>query len=148
MRDKKVLYQIKTLEKMVMRSFFKNTEEKMCSNKFKPTPTQIQIIEYILEHIDEEIYQNSLEDVLKLRRATVSGVLITMEKNGLIKRVVDKNDIRRKKIILNEKAKEIFENKKIKLQKIEEIIKKDIPEDELETFFDVIDKMKINIEQL
>ena len=38
------------------------------------------IIEYILDTDNKEVNQNELENVLKLRRATVSGVLQTMEK--------------------------------------------------------------------
>lgn len=72
------------------------------------TPTQMQIIEYILEHDGSCVYQKDLENVLKLRRATVSGVLQTMEKNDFIERVIDKNDTRVKKIILNKKTSKIF----------------------------------------
>ena len=66
-----------------------------------PTPTQMQIIEYILNHTSEDIYQRDLEDILNLRRATVSGVLHTMEKNNLIRRVTDNEDTRSKKILVS-----------------------------------------------
>ena len=99
-----------------------------------------------MAHENEEIYQKNLENVLKLTRATVSGVLQTMEKNSLIERVVDSNDTRGKKIILNKEAEEIFKKNKIKLDKVEEILKKDIDKDSLETFFKVIIKMKENAE--
>ena len=105
MQDYKVLYKIKTLEKLIVRNIM--NEEEICSMK-TPTPTQVQIMEYILEHQNEEVYQKDLEDILNLRRATVSGVLQTMEKHGLLDRQIAKNDARVKKIILSKKAEQLF----------------------------------------
>ena len=68
-----------------------------------------------------------------------------MEKNTLITRVTDSNDTRTKKIILSERAKEIFKKNKKKFEEIEKIISKDISEEELDTFFCVINKMKKNL---
>ena len=52
-----VLYQIKTLENLIFRNFILDKP----SLKTIPTPTQVQIMEYILTHQDEEIYQRDLE---------------------------------------------------------------------------------------
>ena len=111
------------------------------------TPTQMQIIEYILEHDGSCVYQKDLENILKLRRATVSGVLQTMEKNGFIERVIDKNDTRVKKIILNKKTSKIFYEKLEKIKIIENIIKRDISQEGLDIFFEVILKMQSNIQR-
>ena len=108
----------------------------------------MQIIAYILKHKNEDIYQRDLENVLKLRRATVSGVLKTMEKNGFIIRITDKEDTRIKKIILNKNAEEIFEKSEKKLDELEKIVIKDISKTDLKIFSNVIDKMKENIENM
>ena len=131
---------------IIFKKFLCNNNKYNVNKEFLPTPTQMQIIAYIMAHENEEIYQKNLENVLKLTRATVSGVLQTMEKNSLIERVVDSNDTRGKKIILNKEAEEVFKKNKIKLDKVEEILKKDIDKDSLETFFKVIIKMKENAE--
>ena len=110
-----------------------------------PTPTQMQIIEYILNHTSEDIYQRDLEDILNLRRATVSGVLHTMEKNNLIRRVTDNEDTRSKKILLNNKAKEIFLQNQKKMDKTEQTITQNIPKEDLEVFSRVIQMMKNNM---
>lgn len=107
----------------------------------------MQIINYILEHMEENIYQRDLENILNLRRATVSGVLQTMEKNKLIKRVTDDNDTRAKKIILCESAKEIFLKSEKKFVELEEAIVEEISNEELEVFLDVIKKMKENMKK-
>ena len=82
--NNKVLYQLKSLEKIIIRNLLKDEEDHVlnCNNDLASlTPTQMQIVEYILNHNNEEIYQKDLENVLNLRRATVSGVLKTMKKN-------------------------------------------------------------------
>lgn len=146
MNDNKVLYEIKSLEKMLVRELINNSDIKQKENLL-PTPTQCQIIEYILNNKNKDIYQKDLEKVLNLRRATVSGVLHTMEKNGLIKRVTDESDTRTKKIILNEKIPERFNEYSKKIKKIENNIIKDISDKDLEIFLKVISQMKESIKK-
>lgn len=150
MEKSRVLYQIKSLDKMIMRYFLCNIENHIDMDVIKPflTPTQMQIIEYILEHHEEEIYQKDLEDVLNLRRATVSGVLQTMEKNGLLERVVYSEDARTKKIILNDKAKEIFMMRQKELETLEDLMTRGIDVKELDIFSKVLDQMKENINNI
>lgn len=147
MKKPKLIYKIKALEKRIIQRFINSTN--LSKNEFchipKPTPTQMQIMEYLMTHVNEDVYQRDLEDVLNLKRATVSGVLQTMEKNNLIERTIDDKDTRTKKIILNEETKEIFIRNKKKLDEIESIITKNISEKELETFSLVIDKMIENM---
>lgn len=149
MKGNNVLYLIKSFQKELIRCFSKNMDDVVEMNNksgsCSVTLTQIQIIEYIMEHQDKEVYQRELENVLNLRRATVSGVLQTMEKNGLVERVGYLEDARVKKIILNDKAKELFSYNKLKLQGLEKAILNGIDKNELETFSRVLDKMKNNI---
>lgn len=139
-RDDNILFKIKSINKLIIKKLsYGNSIE-----TFKVTPTQIEIIEYILNS-DSKVYQRDLEKILNLSRATVSGVLITMEKNRLIKRVTDENDLRSKQIILNKVAKQEFLKTKEKIIALSKIINKDITLEELEIFSRVIDKMKNNI---
>ena len=111
------------------------------------TSTQIQILKYMIEHQNEDVYQKDLENVLNLRRATVSGVLQTMEKNNLIKREIYENDVRVKKIILNEKTKSIFLKNKQKIDEIEKNIIKNISKKDLDKFTQIIDKLITNLNE-
>lgn len=141
MNKNRVLYQIKTLENMILRNLTSDNEEL----SLILTPTQMLIIEYILKHENEDIYQKDLENILNLRRATVSGVLQTMEKNGLLERISHLEDARLKRIILKESAKSIFLKSKHKMEKLEKIVVKDISSEELKTFLKVINMMKKNL---
>ncbi len=142
MENEKLLYQIRSLEKQIGRLFFCQDLER---HENLPTPTQMQIIEYILLHPNENIYQRDLENILNLRRATVCGVLQTMEKNHFIERMVDTNDSRIKKITLNERAKDIFYKHEQKMLEIEEIIKKNLSDEEIKMFLEAIQKMQNNL---
>lgn len=144
-----VLYQVKKLEKLIARNIFSDMEEFECDiHLYKPSTTQIQIIHYIIEHADEEIYQRDLENVLDLRRATVSGVLKTMEKNGIIVRKVCTDDTRAKKIYLNNKTKEVFQKNIGKIKELEKIAISNISKKDIETFLYVLEKMRKNIENV
>lgn len=149
MENKNILYKIKEIDILIIRQLLEhNSDERKLFMKKPLPPTQMQIIEYILEHIEEKIYQKDLEKVLKLRRATVSGVLQTMEKNGLIKRVVLEEDIRAKEIILNDKTRDVFLANQKKLMEIEKTIIYNIDENDLKVFSKVLDNMKNNIENM
>lgn len=145
MKSHRVLYEIKTLEKLVFRSLTNDYKKELnCTI----TPTQIEIIKYIIENSSKDIYQKDLEKLLNLRRATVSGVLHTMEKNNLIERVTWKSDARIKKIILKDNAIKLYKQKEEKLEELESVIVKNITEEELEQFSNIINRMKENISKL
>lgn len=146
MKEKNVLFQIKDLEKLILRNLRLDIEIEEDLNTNVPTPTQMQIVGYILDNMDREIYQKDLENVLNLRRATVSGVLQSMEKKGFIERIIDERDTRTKKIILQKKAKEMFEKNKKQLDELEKVAIKDISQEDLNVFSKVIAKMMNNIE--
>lgn len=138
-KEDSVLFMIKALDKSIIKSLLNDKVE------FIP-PTQVEIIEYILNNCGKKVYQRELEKVLCLSRATVSSVLMTMEKRGLIKRVTDENDARSKQIILNDIAKKIFCNAKLKLKEINDVMIKDLSDKELKMFLSIVNKMKDNMD--
>lgn len=143
MEDKNIFNSIKELEKGIVRKIMSETShDEMFS---KPSIAQMQIIKYILKHVGKTIYQRDLEEVFNLRRATISGILKTMEKNNVIIRVCDPNDARGKIVILSDDAKKFFKEKETLFKKLETVLKKDISKEELETFYKVILKMRDNI---
>lgn len=141
MESGKILYQVKSLEKMIVRVLLKEHDV------MPPTQTQMQIMGYIISNPKKEIYQKDLENILNLRRATVSGVLQTMEKSNLIERVMDDTDTRTKKIKLSKKANDIFLKHKDEMEKLEENITSNISKEDLETFNRVINTMKKNLKE-
>lgn len=139
--EKSVYFKLKDLEISIMRHLFNETKNKMKP----PTLTQARILEYILEHKNKSIYQKDLEGMLNIRRATVSEVLKTMEKKGLITREQNPNDARSKRIILLELEPEKQELIKTNIKNMEKVLLKNISSDELKAFSLTIEKMQKNI---
>ena len=139
-----VLEQMKSFNQLLVRYFIYNLKLDAFPS---PTPTQIKIIEYLTFHQKEEVFQRDLEKVLNLRRATVSGVLQTMEKNLLIERKTSIEDARTKKIVLKDTAKEIFKESQIKLKELEKIVCQNVKEEELNNFCKVLDTMQNNLKE-
>ena len=53
--------------------------------------------------MDKEIYQKDIEKNFVVRRSTASGILDTMEKNGMLMRIPSDFDARSKRIVLTDK---------------------------------------------
>lgn len=136
-----VLYKIKDLDLRILR-MFQSDGNKLCD---RLTPSQIRIITYLCEN--KVLYQKDIEKSLNLSRATISGILSTMEKNNIISRCISECDLRSKKIVLNEDIKKIFDSKKVIIQNLENIIISGIPKKDIDVFFCVIDKMNNNIDE-
>lgn len=138
--ERKIGYEIKLLNNLIERNI---VEIHKYINECVITPVQLQIMIYLIDH--KEAFQNELEDYLKIRRSTISGILKTMEKNNMIKRIKSLEDARINKIVLTDLSLEKI--KKIEKQATiyENKITSNITEEELNIFFKVIDKIKSNI---
>ena len=137
-----ILYQLHLLEKLIAREFVNSVRK----DDFPLlSASQMQIMEYVIHNQNDGVYQKDLEDVLHLRRASVSGILKTMEKNNLIERVICESDARIKKIILNDEAIKKFEMKKEFFINMEDMMASNLSDKEKIIFRDIIKKMQNNI---
>lgn len=133
---------IKDLENEIM----KNQSLELCENIKLINITQIHIIKYLFENEDREIYQKDFEELLKIRKSTISGILSTMEKNNIITRVSTKGE-KCKLIKLTPKARKCKDEVLKKLEFIESELIEGIPESDMDTFFSVIDRMLANVKK-
>ncbi len=109
------------------------------------TPVQCEILNYLITN--QIIYQKDIESKLNIRRSTISGVLHTMEKNGLIKKEYNKSDARVNKIIITKKGMDINNTLKEKLKFINDIAFFNIGDDEVNNFYNTINKIIKNLER-
>lgn len=135
--------ELKKLEIEVGKKIFSITKENRMN--FPPSPLQAKITKYLVENHGKEIYQRDLEEVMGVSKATISGALLTMEKNQIIERVASQNDARQKKIVLTSKSNDVYKEVKEVFKILNAELVKDISEEELKTFLNVINKMKSNI---
>lgn len=103
-------------------------------------------IRYFYENRDKDIFQRDFEERFSIRRSTATNMLKLMEKNGIITRESVDYDARLKKIVLTEKAIEIHKKAVKNIEKIESILKSGITDEELALFYNVLDKIKLNLE--
>lgn len=117
--------------------------------KNKPTSTQQWFLSYLAEHRnDGDVFQKDLEANFQIRCSTATEILKAMERKGLIIREPVSYDKRAKRIILTEAALKICEDNKTKILATEKELAKDLSDEELKTFFYLLDKIKQNIEHV
>lgn len=103
------------------------------------------ILGYLAANEHRDVFQRDIEKQFRVRRATVSKMICLMEQKGLVERQAVPKDARLKKLVITEKGRRLNAIKIAEFQRIEKNIKKDIPPDKLETFFEVCDMIKNNI---
>lgn len=113
----------------------------------KMTGTHGWAVGYFYSHRDRDVFQKDLEQEFEIRRSTASNILSLMEKNGLIKRESVPYDARLKKITLTDKAIEVQEQIDKNFEKMEATMRSGISEQEMNTFFNVLDKICNNLER-
>ena len=104
------------------------------------------IIGYLADHSEQDVFQKDLENAFCIRRSTVSKVIRLMEEKGFIQRQAVPYDARLKKIVLTDEGRTLHEIIKKEQQATEQLLRQSVTEEELETFFRVVEKFKKNIE--
>lgn len=118
----------------------------MLSSRKEFSGSQGRTLHFLLAQ-SEDIFQKDIEEEYSIRPSTATELLKQMEKNGLITREPVAYDNRLKKIVLTDKAlmyrKQVVDD----LTSLEESLIKDIPEEKLNIFFEVIEKMMDNLSE-
>lgn len=105
---------------------------------------------WMLKFIHEQpkntnVFQKDIEKEFQIRRSTATGILQLLEKNGYIIREAVAEDARLKKITLTKKAILAQEELSRKVEKIDKLIETGLSKEEIETFFNVAEKIKNNL---
>jgi DNA-binding MarR family transcriptional regulator len=105
-------------------------------------------IGFILLNIDVEegIPATKLGPLLGMEPRSLSRTFKNLEEKGLIKRIVDSKDKRMVRIFLTEKGLEKREIARKTVKKFNSQIQNYIPKEEIETFFNVLNKVNEIIE--
>lgn len=118
----------------------------MLSSRKDFSGSQGRTLHFLLAQ-NEDIFQKDIEEEYSIRPSTATELLKQMEKNGLITREPVAYDNRLKKIVLTDKAlmyrKQVVDD----LSALEESLIKGIPEEKLNIFFEVIEKMMDNLSE-
>lgn len=118
----------------------------MLSSRKEFSGSQGRTLHFLLAQTDD-VFQRDIEEEYSIRPSTATELLKQMEKSGLITRKPVNYDNRLKKIVLTDKAL-IYKNQVINdLTALEETLIKDIPEEKVKVFFEVIEKMMDNLSE-
>ncbi len=110
------------------------------------TVIHCRILRFIEKRAPEDVFQKDIEKKFDMAKSTVTGTLKLMEKKKLITREAVNYDDRLKKICLTEKGKYVNRTMMAGVIQAEEQIKKGISEEELNIFFDILERIKRNAE--
>lgn len=135
-----LMEQIKSLNQSVVKKLF--SIRKATCNPIRPRPLQIAILEYLIEHSDEEIYQKDLESSFKISKAAISDTLNAMEKNNLIKRNVSKIDARRNIIIPTKESLDMHKDLIKDIKQVNEELLNCPTKEEVNEFLRITEKLK------
>lgn len=143
MYNKYIGMEISKLSNMMKRSCKKDETDK---TEDEITSKNGWIIGYIAENKDKDIFQKDIEKKFLIRRSTVSGILQLMEKKGYILRESVNHDARLKKLTLTNKSWDYLNRTMEKIDENETILRSGLSDEEINTLFAILDKIKNNID--
>ena len=115
-------------------------------HKYNLTSVQGAILGYIYKRTKVGlVYARDIEKEFDMRRATTTGILQLMEKQGLIERKLENTDARLKSITLTQKALKIQKEIEEEIKVSEEKLKNGLTSKEIENFTKILSKMSKNI---
>lgn len=141
--SKAISFEIRLLANLIKRKMDDST---LNDGEEGVTGLQGWVIGYIKSNADRAVYQRDIERDFNIRRATVTGVLQLMERNGLIERKPVEHDARLKKITLTPKAYMLHERIIERFKEFERKLHSGLNEEEVASFFSIAEKLKKNLE--
>lgn len=127
----------------------KRVSEKMAKTPdFSTNPTQNQIVFYLAYYSDKQMYQKDLCELLKLKKSSVTESLDYLEKNGVVKRIVDKDDNRKRQIVLTEEALKAINDIDGGYREINKKAFQGLSKEEIDSFNSVLTKIYKNISSI
>ena len=143
-RDNAVGFMVRSLSNLFRRTIDYEIEK---SGNLCPTGVQSWILGYLSDHGEHPVYQCELETKFEVRRSTMTEILNGMEKNGLIVRVRDRDDARKKQIRLTVKAAEMHNRAIATIKGIENSAVIGLSREEIQEFLRISAMIKGNLEK-
>lgn len=111
------------------------------------TVSQLEVIRYLSHTRKKEVSQKDIEQELKLKNPTITGILKRLEEKGFIQIEVNKKDKRRHNIVITQKAIEHEKNARKRHEKMEVILKQGMTEEEVAELERMLNLVIKNLEQ-
>lgn len=105
------------------------------------------ILMYLHEHKDEDVFQKNIEEAFGITRSSASKVISLMETKGLIERRSVSGDARLKKLIITELGENVRQKMIEGRDRMEKRLTKDFSEEEKEQLSRFLLKLRANLEE-
>lgn len=142
-REKTIGFMVRELSNALKRHGDQNCQRFKSQNI---SMVQSWIIRSLSHNQDRDIFQKDLERELNIGKSTLTEILNVMEKNDLVIRQPCKEDNRCKKLILTKKAEAIHQEVENDIVEFEARLRIGISDEEMEQFFDLINRMLKNVQ--
>ena len=109
--------------------------------------TEARILDFMLSK-DGNLFQKDIEEEFIISPSTASEILRNMEKKDLIERRTMEDDARFKRIVITEKAEVLGITVERIISSLDEDITKGIPDRQLKTFCQVLERMAANLQEM
>ena len=143
MKKISIIHELKDINSLIFRRISARYREM----GMEVTPVHAKIIMFIYNS-DRPICQKDLEEPISCNKSSLSTVINTMEKNGLLCRVSSLDDSRINYLNLTDTALKIAEFLRKDREVIETELFNGISDNEKDVFYSVISKVKDNIERI
>ena len=108
------------------------------AKQFGLTGNQMDVIDFLTNHAEGEIFQRDIEHEFNIQRSTTTVLLQRMEKKGLIDRHTSSKDARQKAVALTDKAVKIASACQTYLRAEEEELAQQFSAEEREIFLNIL----------
>lgn len=138
--------EIRNVELLILRKVINKIKTETDPDMLVSGPNMF-ILRMLYENRQNDFYQKDIEKFMLVRKSTCSKILSTMQNKGLIKKE-SVSDARLNKIVITEKGAEYITDVREKILRSEKEMTKNISEDELKVFFNCIEKIKANLQEM
>lgn len=142
--ERSIIKELKTVEQLL--KDYLDSGSELRNEKYNIT--QYHIIGYLLRHEGEKVCQKDLEKETGLKKASITGSIDNLVEKGTVIRVPSTDDRRKNYIYLTDKILNLRKQLEERENMFNEQIKGNIPEEDKEAFFRVMDQIKDNIRNL
>lgn len=143
--DKSVLNYIRDLDISIKKKMFLMGKEAQINNP--PSPLQVRIFMYLYNHKDLITSPKDLVRELHISKVAISEALTKMENNGNITIKESQEDGRKKILAYTEQGIKRMNKMITSIEILNKELTKNISDEELELFINVVMKMKDNIKE-
>ena len=145
MDEKKIGFELITLGHLLKRERDRMNEkvkERVLGKENNVLCSDLNILKFLIDNKEKEIYQKDVEQFLSLTAPSVSNKLRDLERKGLITRTYSKVDTRLKRVTLTDKAVDVNNLINKEIQEFENNLDSILEKEEKITLISTISKLK------